>query len=79
MRIIIKESFLNRLREQIKYIALDSPSRARKFKSDLFSKINEIPKKPYAYRRSIYFDDTEIRDLIFKGYTIVFKIDKNEI
>jgi len=27
----------------------------------------------------IYFDDTSIRDLIFKGYTIVFRIIDNTI
>ncbi len=34
---------------------------------------------PYAYRKSIYFNDKNIRDLIFKGYTIVFLITENKI
>jgi hypothetical protein len=34
---------------------------------------------PYAYRKSIYFNDKNIRDLIFKGYTIVFRITENKI
>jgi plasmid stabilization system protein ParE len=79
MKIILKTSFLNRLANQVEYIALDSPSRARKFKNDLFDRIREIPKNPYLFRKSVYFDNTSIRDLIFKGYTIVFKIEVNSI
>ena len=29
---------------------------------------------PYKNKKSIYFDDSNIRDLIFKGYTIVYRI-----
>jgi plasmid stabilization system protein ParE len=74
MKIIFKETFLYRLESQIDYISIDSPARARKFKSDLFRRIKEIPPNPYRYRKSIYFDDETLRDLIFKGYTIVFRI-----
>lgn len=30
---------------------------------------------PLKCRKSIYFDDENIRDLIFKGYVIPYKID----
>jgi len=30
----------------------------------------------YKYRKSIYFDDENIRDFIFKGYILPYKIDK---
>lgn len=30
---------------------------------------------PYANRKSIFFDREDIRDLVFKGYVIVYKID----
>lgn len=29
---------------------------------------------PYQHKKSIYFDDPDKRDLIFNGYTIVFRI-----
>jgi len=32
---------------------------------------------PYKFRKSFYFDNEEIRDMIFKGYVIPYKIDKN--
>ena len=30
---------------------------------------------PYANRKSIFFDREDVRDLVFKGYNIVYKID----
>lgn len=79
MKVVFKETFLYRLEGQIDYISIDSPARARKFKSDLFRRIKEIPQNPYRYRKSIYFDDETLRDLIFKGYTIVFRITEENI
>jgi hypothetical protein len=32
---------------------------------------------PYKYRKSIYFDNENIRDLIYKGYTIPYLIDED--
>jgi plasmid stabilization system protein ParE len=79
MRILFKDSFLERLENQIDYISSDSPKRARKFKNDLLSRIKEISDNPYKFRKSIYFDNSNIRDLIFKGYTVVFRINENQI
>ena len=42
-------------------------------------KIKETPERPLSYRKSIYFEDETIRDLIFKGYTIVFRLTKESI
>ena len=79
MKVVFKETFIVRLESQIEYISLDSPTRARKFKSDLLKRIKEIPKNPYRHRKSIYFEDENIRDLIFRGYTIVFRITVENI
>ena len=32
---------------------------------------------PYANRKSIFFDRADIRDLVFKGYIVVYKVDKD--
>lgn len=79
MEIRFTESFQNRFLNQVVYIAKDSPSRARKFHKELLSAIKKISKNPYIYRKSIYFDDDSIRDLIFKGYTVVFIVEQNVI
>ncbi len=34
---------------------------------------------PFKCRQSIYFDDTAIRDLVFKGYVVVYKISDESI
>ena len=79
MKIIFKESFVDRLENQIEYIAIDSPKRARKFKTELINRVKQIPLNPYRYRKSVYFEDNNIRDLIFKGYTIVFRITETTV
>jgi len=33
---------------------------------------------PFKFRQSIYFEDESIRDLIFKGYTVAYKIEESE-
>ncbi len=78
MKIKIANSFRDRLNEQVEYIAKDKPSAARNFKTQILNRIKEIPKMPYAFRQSIFFDRADIRDLIFKGYIVVFKIDESQ-
>lgn len=79
MKISFKDTFVIRLGKQLDYIALDSPANARRFKTDLLRMIKRIPSNPYKHRKSIYFNDQNIRDLIFKGYTIVFRINNDAI
>lgn len=33
---------------------------------------------PYSIRKSVFFDRNDIRDLIYKGYIIVYKISEDE-
>ena len=72
MKIVLKESFAHRLENQIEYIAKDNIDAAKKFKKELLKKIKSIPSNPLRFRKSI-------RDLVFKGYTIVFRIKENII
>lgn len=63
----------------LEHIAKDKVLASRKFKNDIDKKINDLTNFPYKNRQSTYFDDKNIRDMIFKGYTIVYeiKLDKN--
>lgn len=74
MKVEYKESFKKRFNKQLDYIASDSPAHARAFRDKLKSEMNRIKQYPMTCRKSIYFDDENIRDFIFKGYTITFKI-----
>lgn len=76
MRINITKGVRDKLNAQVEYIAKDKPAAARKFKNDIISRIKEIPAKPYIYRKSIFFDREDIRDLIFKGYVVVYRINE---
>ena len=75
MKIEITLSFREKLGNQIAFIAKDKPVAGRKFKKEIIRKIKQLPLNPYSNRKSIYFDRSEIRDLIFKGYAVVYKID----
>jgi plasmid stabilization system protein ParE len=74
MRLELQDNFIKKLNRQIAYLAADKPEAAKKFKRDVLLRIKNIPKSPYSYVRSWYIDDDNIRHLIFKGYTIVFRI-----
>ncbi|MCF6331522.1 MAG: type II toxin-antitoxin system RelE/ParE family toxin [Sulfurimonas sp.] len=76
MRIVRSANYTKVLKEQIKFISLDSKNRALAFKGEIDKKINDLVFMPYKCRKSIYFEDESKRDLIYKGYTIVYKIDE---
>ena len=78
MRLRISESFTAKLNDQIEFIAKDKPSAARRFKLELIKKVRKIPEMPYKNRKSIFFDREDIRDLIYKGYIIVYKVNQEE-
>ena len=79
MKIIYKETFVVRLEKQLKYISENSPKSAKKLKTEFIQRIKTIPKNPYLFRKSIYFENDSVRDLIHKGFTIVFRINENQI
>lgn len=78
MRIKLTSSFRNSLNSQIRFIAQDKPKAARKFKNDLLTRIRKIPQMPYSNRKSIFFEDEEIRDMVFKGYVVVYRINTDK-
>jgi plasmid stabilization system protein ParE len=79
MKLVLKRTFLDRLKRQIDFIALDSPTRARKFSAALMKAVRQIPANPMLFRKSVYFDDPNVRDMIFRGYTVVFRIKEDAI
>jgi len=67
------------LKIRLNLLRLTNPTAAKKFKNDILIALKSILPNPYLYRKSIYFEDDFIRDYIFKGYTIVFRIAKMQI
>ena len=72
-----EERFKKQLRHIYDFISSDSIYYAKEFNQNLQKKVDTLPHMPYKYRKSIYFDDENIRDLIFKGYTIPYLIDED--
>jgi len=75
MRIKFQEDFLFELNSQVYYISKDKPGAARKFKNDLLRIIRKDLKEPFNFKKSRYYNDENIRDYVYKGYTCVYYID----
>jgi hypothetical protein len=75
MRIELTIDFNYDLNDIVHFISKDKPIAARKFKNDLIEKIKKDLIDPFHFKKSIYFEDELYRDYIFKGYTVVVKID----
>ncbi|MFM1874646.1 MAG: hypothetical protein RL266_383 [Bacteroidota bacterium] len=76
MKVELLDAFLDQLNDQVDYIARDKPNAARKFYDDILIEAMKLGEKPMLYRRSIYYDDDRYRDMVFKGYKVIFKIDE---
>jgi len=78
-KIVYEKRFFDDMKTILNFIKNDKPQSAYEFKKDLKHKIENLTLFPYKYRKSIYFNDESIRDLIFKGYIIPYKITQNQI
>ena len=76
MKIIYSPRFKKALRQIKVFIAKDSSSRANNFIKNLKKQMNTIEEMPFRYRQSGYFDNDNTREMIYKGYTIVFFVDE---
>jgi plasmid stabilization system protein ParE len=76
MRIEFNPNFINHFLDIWHYIADESTAAANNFEVQLRKKINTLPHFPYKFRASLYYKDENIRDYVFKGYTIPYLIDE---
>jgi mRNA-degrading endonuclease RelE of RelBE toxin-antitoxin system len=74
----VSNEFLKLLTDQVRYIYKDKPRAALKFRKDLLKNIKKDLKHPFHFKRSRYFDDENIKDYVFKGYSVVYEIDVNQ-
>ncbi len=73
------EKFAEDIVQILVYIAKDNKNNAHHFANELQEIVSNIHPHLYKYRKSIYFDDETIRDCVFKGYTIPYKIYDTKI
>ena len=79
MEIIYHQPFSSSLDDILDYIARDSLNRAIRFNQQLHRQIANIPEMPYKYRRSFHYESEQVRDMIFKGYTIPYMVNQDNI
>lgn len=72
MRVIKSPRFEEEIEVITDFISENSPRRALRFYNELLSKLESIPSNPYRFRKRPKINDKNIRELIFKGYTIPF-------
>jgi len=78
MKVSFEAKFIEKLNDQVRYISKDKPQAARKFKRDLIKNLRKDLKQPFHFKKSIYFDNENIRDYVFKGYTSVYEINTQQ-
>ena len=78
MRLVKLPRFNEELEVIVLFIAEDSQNRALEFYDELLIKIEQILFSPLSYRKREKSKNKNIRELIFKGYTVPFLIDESE-
>ena len=71
--------FKTQLLTILKHISVDKISASENFHNDLNMQIENLIHSPLKCRQSFYSDDENVRDMIFKKYTIQFKIYEHKI
>ena len=79
MNVRLLPSFIARLQLVLEKISEDKTSAAHAFRREILRECHSLSDFPYRCRRSIHYNDDTIRDLIFKGWTVMYKIADDEI
>ncbi|MDF1877043.1 type II toxin-antitoxin system RelE/ParE family toxin [Sulfurimonas sp. SAG-AH-194-L11] len=78
MRILRKREYQQTLKVILKFISKDSKNRAINFKNQLDNKINNLDNFPYKFKQSRLHDDVNVRDMTFKGYSIIYFVEEEK-
>jgi len=76
MQILCTELFEKELKEILEKFAKEDFAATKNFKMYLDTVIINIPTKAQKYKKSIYFDDDNIRDIEHQGFRIPFLFDE---
>ncbi len=78
MKIKITLEFKEDLIEIVNFISKDKPKAAKKFHKELVENIKKYALNPYSFKQSKYFDKENYRDYVFKGYSIILRVEELE-
>lgn len=79
MKVEFLPSFIAKLQFVLEKIAEDKKSAAHTFRRDILRECRNLSDFPYRCRRSIHYHEDTIRDLVFKGWIVIYKITEDEI
>lgn len=79
MKLIKTSGFRKQLLLTLRYIALDNPHAALSFERELNAKLSLVIDQPLMCRPSRFISQKRYRDLIHQGYTIIYKVEQDEI
>lgn len=77
MKIVYTKTFKNSLQDFLLFISNDSYERAKIFENEIKSQISNLIFMPFKCRKSFFFENENIRDLIYKGYIIFYEVKSN--
>ncbi|QFR48256.1 hypothetical protein FJR48_00365 [Sulfurimonas lithotrophica] len=76
MKILCTETFEKQLKHILKPMANQNFEDTKKFKTYLDTILINIPTKAAKYKKSVYYDNENVKDVEYEQYTIVFYIDE---
>ena len=79
MRVVIDVEAKSEIKQISDYISRDSVKHAEKTANKIHDKINLLNDFPYIGRKVPEQDDERYRELIYKSYRIIYKIEKNYV
>jgi len=78
MNILCTELFEQELKSVLEKFAQEDFLATKKFKMYLETILINMPTKAKKYKKSIYFDNEDIKDIEHEDFTIVFYIDTED-
>ena len=79
MRVVYEKQFKIALKDIADFIAEDKVSASHQFKKELKNKFELVIENPKMFRASVYYENESYRDLVFMGYTVIYRIDDDVI
>ena len=76
MKIVTTSLYEEQLKEILSFLAQKNYEETKKFKIYLDTILINIPTKDKKYKKSIYFENENIKDVEYQGCTVIFYVDK---
>ena len=79
MQINKSPKYQQELKIILEYIAKDKVNAMLHFRKELNKSLQLLKNFPYKNRKSIYFENENIRDMTYKGHTIVYEVFEDKL